>query len=209
MEDTKKTRNTKESDSKNFKTVFNIISIIVSIILIPIIVISGTMFYKSVTNPSEPADFMGNIPIVMKSGDLGIGVSVFDDNSLIIFDKVKEGTEFKVGDIISYWKDRTIVVQTIRDIEVDEEIGTIYIVGNPDDNDNNYRLKDPSKIIGTYKTHINDVGSIILFISTPIGIICLAAPLVAMFLVFNILDKKKYKKALEEAINKNEGQMSN
>lgn len=168
--------------------VLNIIGAIIIVLLIPILVINGTLLVKSVMNPDVPADFMGNIPLVSGYNNM----TDFDGNDLIIVKELEEGRELNEGDIVCYWYSDGVVIERITEVVNDN--GSIRYATKADTAETaNPSQISSSQIIGVYEKHIDDIGSFVLFMQTRLGIlVCVVLPIFIICLAFVLIDKKRY-----------------
>lgn len=176
----------------------NVIGIIICVLLIPVLVVNGTLLVKSAINPNMPPDFMGYIPLVVGHDEM---LPEFDGNDLVIVKTTENPDELEVGTIVSYWLNNGIVTSRIVDTKITElsDGQKIKYVTKGDANDAVDAIPVVAEnVFAVYETHVDNIGSFVLFMQTPVGILtCVVLPLMIVFLAFYLIDKKRYKDALK------------
>lgn len=206
MDQNNKTQNVegKQKPVKIKKTagskVLNAIGAVIIVVLIPILIINGTLLVKSVMNPDKPADFMGYIPFVSGFNNM----TDFDGNDLIVMHEQDSYDELEAGDIICYWYSDGVVIERISRVWSDES-GVRYSTKADTAELSNPSKVTPNQIIGVYHRHIDDIGTFVLFMQTRLGIlVCVVLPIFIICLAFVIVDKKRYHDLVKQMQEENE-----
>lgn len=175
----------------------NIVGIVICVLLIPILVINGVLLVKTIIHPDTPPDFMGYIPLVV--GDENTS-SMFDGDDLVIIKIPDDADQLEIGNTISFWTIKgDIVTHRIVDTELSDDLQVMYVTKGDTNDSEDYTRVAPGQIVGAYVTHIDDLGTFVLFMQTPTGIITLVVlPLVALLVAFYLIDRKRYAKLLKQ-----------
>lgn len=179
------------------RKIANILSIIISILMLPIIVVNGILIVKSFLNPDEIPDAFGYKPFIVLSGSMEPTILVGD---LEIVKEVDPST-LKVDDIIAFKVDDAVV--THRIIEMTEKNGEPAFITKGDNNNvEDSRPVTYDQFEGVYVTHIKGLGDVALFIQTVPGIMLTIVLPLALILIANLIVKHRktmaIKKELEE-----------
>ena len=185
----------KQLKTKKQKNKTSIFGIILCLILLPILVINVVLIIKSFANPNEVPSLGKMVPMVVLTDSMYPEIKSGD---LIILNKVNV-KDLKVGDIITFFDPNGNGSTTIthRIAEITEINNKIAFKTKGDANNTIDRsLVFEDAVIGIYKTRIPGVGNISMFLSTTTGmIICIAIPLI-LFVVYDVLSRKKYNKKI-------------
>lgn len=167
--------------------------ILMSLILIPVLLINLVLIFKSLIFPNEIPSIIGKVPIVALSNSMS---PVFKSGDLIIVEKT-DCNNIAVGDIISYFYDNGSSVRTITHRVVEIKNGK-YITKGDANNTTDKNIVLCSDVIGVYKSKIPFIGKVILFMSTPTGIVVfIVLPLLA-YLGYEVVGRRKNESAIEE-----------
>jgi signal peptidase len=178
---------------KRTKNKVSILGIILLIIFLPIFIINATLIVKSYIHKNEVPDFFGYKPFIVLSGSMEKKIMT---NDLIVVKEYDKSTT-KVGDIISFKIDNTVITHRIYDIkEID---GVKYYVTKGDNNnieDREFITDD--NIEGIYLFRIPRLGAIAMFMQTTLGaVVCISVPFL-LFIIYDIVRHKKQIKLKEE-----------
>ncbi len=189
-------RNNKKENGAVNKTL-TIIGTILCVILVPILIVNCTLIVKSYINKDEVPTFGGYCPLIVltdsmfpdiKSGDLIICATI-------------EAEDVKEGDVISFFdpEGNGTSVVTHRVEKVINEDGAISFRTKGINNNTEDALPVPAEnLVGIYKFRIAGAGNIAMFLQTTPGlIVCIVLP-IALFVVYDILRRRKFEKAKQD-----------
>lgn len=167
--------------------------ILIFLILIPVLLINLILIFKSLIYPNEIPSIIGKVPVVALSNSMS---PEFRSGDLIIIEKI-DCNNISVGDIISYFYDNGSTVRTITHRVVEIRNGK-YITKGDANNTTDKNIVLCSDVIGVYKNKIPFIGKVILFMSTPTGIVVfIVLPLLA-YLGYEVVGRRKNESAIEE-----------
>ncbi|MBE5763978.1 MAG: signal peptidase I [Clostridiales bacterium] len=181
--------------------VLNIIAIVLSVILLPILVFNCILLVKGIVNEDEVPSFGGYTPLIVESPSMEDTIMTGD----LIFIKKTDISELEVGDVITFYNplgDGKSLV-THRIIEITENQGARYFLTQGDNN--NIDDKDPiheDDVLGVWtEKRVPLLGSIMLFMQKPLGmIICIFIP-VACFVGCELAIKYRKDKATKKDVD--------
>ena len=193
-----------ESSGKQKKGRF--VGILVDVVLILAIILALVCTYAAYVSKSGSGvpKILGFEVFSIQSDSMS---PTFDQGDLIIDKEVKDTSELKVGDIISFWTiiDGYKVVNTHRIVEIEtgESFTFFYTKG-----DNNSRMGaltvHENDVIGIHKSTISGLGKVLDFLQTSKGFfITIVLPVFAFFLYYlvsffrTLFEYKKVKNRLE------------
>lgn len=192
----------------------NIISLIVSILLLPILIINCCLIVKSIVKPDEVPSLGKYSFLIVLTESMEPDIKPGD----LILCKKTSISDIKEGMVISFYdpasKSKTIVTHKINKIEVNED-GTINYYTQGINNNIEDRYPVPSEnVIGVYtKIRFMFIGSIIIFIQKPVGLItCVIAPILIIGIVWIVLwqkEQKKKQKKLQDELENLKSQVTN
>lgn len=163
-----------------------IVSAIICVILIPIIILNTMMIVKTYTEPDHLPDVLGISPVVVLSGSMS---PTFNTSSLI-FIQDADYENLEVGDIICFLQSGTAVTHRIVDIVTED--GQLSYVTQGDANNAVDRLPvTPDQIEGVYISHVEGLGGAVMFMQTTTGMIIFVVAPVVLYLIFDILKRRK------------------
>ena len=182
--------------------VLNIAAIVLCVILLPILCFNCILLVKGMINADEVPSVGKYIPLIVESPSMEDAIMTGD---LIISKKVAED-EIKVNDVITFFDPATggKSIVTHRIIEAVYEDGKF--LGYKTQGDNNETpeidLVEYKDIIGVWTgKRIPVLGSIMLFMQKPLGlIICIFIP-IACFVGVELLSRYKKDKASKKDID--------
>lgn len=161
---------------KIFKTLFWIILSLIAIY-------STIIIFQKIIWKEKIPNFMGYKNFIVLTGSMEPTLNIGD----IVF--VKETTNIKEQDIVSFRVQNSIVTHRVVEIKEENE-KNIYITKGDANSGNDTELLSIENIEGKYIFKIPFAGRIILFLQKPIGIIILCL----IFSIFLMIESKKTKK---------------
>ena len=160
-----------------------ILKISVWVILIFIAIYSTIIIFQKIIWKEKIPNFMGYKNFIVLTGSMKPTLNIGD----IVF--VKETTNIKEQDIVSFRVQNSVVTHRVVEIKEENE-KIIYITKGDANSGNDTELLSIENIEGKYSFKIPFVGRIILFLQKPIGMIILCL----IFSIFLMIESKKTKK---------------
>jgi signal peptidase len=181
--------------------VANIVAIVLSVLLLPILFMNCVLIIKGIANPNEVPSIGNKAPLIVLTESMEPEIKAGD---LIICRKA-DASEVKKDDVISFFdpEGNGSSVVTHRVIALVEENGEL--VGfrtQGDNNDIEDRLTVPvENVIGIWtEQRIGLVGHVVLFMQSTVGlIVCLFLPIGA-FVAYVMLRRRKQDKEKQDDI---------
>lgn len=164
-----------------------IIKIFVYLSFAFLLIYNITVMIQKVCNPNEIPNFLGYKNFVILSGSMEDTLNIGD----IIF--IKDKSEIKNGDIISYREKQAVI--THRVIDIIEQNGEIFYKTKGDANETiDKELVSIDEIEGIYCFKIAKMGTIIMFLQSKTGIMTFLVILLVLYIFTNKTSKSKEKK---------------
>lgn len=136
------------------------------VIVLPFLIFNLTLIIKSKLYPNKIADFMGYKPFIVMSGSMETTINIGD---LVIVKKVNSSS-IHAGDIIAFKNGNIVISHRVKEIINDS--GT-YKFKTKGDNNNvaDDFIVNSDAIEGIFVNKIPGLGSILLFLGKPIGLL--------------------------------------
>lgn len=136
------------------------------VIVLPFLIFNLTLIIKSKLYPDKIADFMGYKPFIVMSGSMETIINIGD---LVIVKKVNS-SNIHTGDIIAFKNGNIVISHRVKEIINDS--GT-YKFKTKGDNNNvaDDFIVNSDAIEGIFVNKIPGLGSILLFLGKPIGLL--------------------------------------
>lgn len=136
------------------------------VIILPFLIFNLTLIIKSKLYPDKIADFMGYKPFIVMSGSMETTINIGD---LVIVKKVNSSS-IHAGDIIAFKNGNIVISHRVK--EVINDSGT-YKFKTKGDNNNvaDDFIVSSDAIEGIFVNKIPGLGSILLFLGKPIGLL--------------------------------------
>ena len=136
------------------------------VIVLPFLIFNLTLIIKSKLYPDKIADFMGYKPFIVMSGSMETTINIGD---LVIVKKVNSSS-IHTGDIIAFKNGDIVISHRVK--EVINDSGT-YKFKTKGDNNNvaDDFIVNSDAIEGIFVNKIPGLGSILLFLGKPIGLL--------------------------------------
>lgn len=177
---------------KKKMTAFNIVSIVLCLIFIPVIVINLTLVIHSYTNPDALPSAFGIKPAIVLSGSMEPTIQTGD---LVFIHETDAAPQ--VGDVICYMtSEGSAVTHRVTQITTDSDGNVQYITQGDANNTEDSVPVSLGQIEGIWQgQRFGGVGNALLFMQTPVGIIvCLVCPLI-VFVLWDIWRRRRLSKA--------------
>ena len=136
------------------------------VIVLPFLIFNLTLIINSKLYPDKIADFMGYKPFIVMSGSMETTINIGD---LVIVKKVNSSS-IHTGDIIAFKNGNIVISHRVK--EVINDSGT-YKFKTKGDNNNvtDDFIVNSDAIEGIFVNKIPGLGSILLFLGKPIGLL--------------------------------------
>ena len=136
------------------------------VIVLPFLIFNLTLIIKSKLYPNKIADFMGYKQFIVMSGSMETTINIGD---LVIVKKVNSSS-IHAGDIIAFKNGNIVISHRVK--EVINDSGT-YKFKTKGDNNNvaDDFIVSSDAIEGIFVNKIPGLGSILLFLGKPIGLL--------------------------------------
>lgn len=172
---------------KWYKKMSNWLTIFFFILIIPLMIIFGTIMIKSKIYPDKLPDFMGYKPLIVLSGSMEDEIHVGD----LAIVKMVDSSILKEKDIIAYRNsDNTMTLHRI--IEIKNEDGIITYVTKGDKNNTSDDENVTNKNIeGLYLFKISNIGNILIFIQQPFVLIIICMIIICFGTLLTIYFNRK------------------
>lgn len=149
-----------------------------------------TIIVKGTLHPETPPTVFGVTPMVVLSGSMSGDAADHIEVGDLIFDTKPE--ELKVGTVVSFMENKTVVTHRIVRIETDEA-GALRYVTKGDANNAEDAPISAESIIGIYRFRIPKLGDFALFLQQPLGMAVFIGVPVCAFVVYDILRRGRTK----------------
>lgn len=164
-----------------------VIKILIYISFAFLLIYNATVMIQKICNPNQIPNFLGYKNFVILSGSMEDTLNIGD----IIF--IKDKSEIKNGDIISYREKQAVI--THRVIDIIEQNGETFYKTKGDANETiDKELVSIDEIEGIYCFKIPKIGTIIMFFQSKTGIITFLIILLVLYIFTNKTSKSKEKK---------------
>lgn len=163
------------------KTIRKILDIAITVVLAVVIICNTYIVVAKTTGRLQPAVF-GYSTAVVVSGSMADAINV---NDLVV---VKEQSEYAVGDVISFENGSSVVTHRI----VREENGEFITKGDANNTEDEGSVKAES-IVGKVVLTVPQIGAVIGFFQTQLGMAIMAAALVIIIFASSFSGKKESK----------------
>lgn len=136
------------------------------VIVLPFLIFNLTLIIKSKLYPDKIADFMGYKPFIVMSGSMETTINIGD---LVIVKKVNSSS-IHIGDIIAFKNGNIVISHRVKEVINDS---WIYKFKTKGDNNNvaDDFIVSSDAIEGIFVNKIPGLGSILLFLGKPIGLL--------------------------------------
>ncbi len=173
----------------------NWLTILVSIILIPVLLLNCFILFQANSNKDEIPSVFGYKPFIVLSGSMENEIRIGD---LIIVENTNPRKLVK-GDVIAF-RDAENTVTTHRIIDIVKSDGVTYFVTKGDNNNSqDQNLVEYQDVEGIYRFRIPAVGTILNSLASPMMIIIVVLSITVIFvLAFYASTKRQRDKEHQE-----------
>lgn len=182
-------------EKKWYKNPGNLLTIILSIILIPILIINCSIIFQANTNEDKIPSVFGHKPFIVLSGSMENEIKIGD---LIVVKNVNPENLVE-GDVIAF-RDAQNTVTTHRIIDLVEDNNTTYFVTKGDNNSSqDQNLVEYDDVEGLYSFRIPGVGTVLNSLASPMVIAIIVLGITIIFILgFYVSTKKQRDKEHKE-----------
>ena len=177
--------------SRTVKGVLSVLGLILCVIFAVMLVFNVTIIIKGVTDPNTPPTVFGVAPMVVQSGSMSGNAEDHIEVGDLIFVAKTDTEKLKVGDVISYMSDGSVITHRIIKIENDQN-GKLQFITKGDANNIQDELPVPAdSVIGIYKSRIAGIGDFAMFLQKPLGMMIFIGIPVCGFIVYDIVRRQR------------------
>lgn len=181
---------------KWYQKISNWLTIVFLIIVVPLMIIFGTIMIKAKLYPDKIPDFMGYKPLIVLSSSMENKIHSGD----LVIVKMVDNATLEKNDVIAYRNsDNTATLHRI--VEIKLENNELKYITKGDNNTIADNENVTSKNIeGLYLFKISGLGNVLMFLQKPFGLflICAFIIVVGVSLTLYFENKKKLKSTNEE-----------
>ena len=136
------------------------------VIVLPFLIFNLTLIIKSKLYPDKIADFMGYKPFIVMSGSMETTINIGD---LVIVKKVNSNN-IHTGDIIAFKNGNIVISHRVKEVINDSGIYKFKTKGDNNNVADDF-IVNSDAIEGIFVNKIPGLGSILLFLGKPIGLL--------------------------------------
>ena len=136
------------------------------VIVLPFLIFNLTLIIKSKLYPDKIADFMGYKPFIVISGSMETTINIGD---LVIVKKVNSSS-IHTGDIIAFKNGNIVISHRVKEVINDSGIYKFKTKGDNNNVADDF-IVNSDAIEGIFVNKIPGLGSILLFLGKPIGLL--------------------------------------
>lgn len=136
------------------------------VIVLPFLIFNLTLIIKSKLYPDKIADFMGYKPFIVMSGSMETTINIGD---LVIVKKVNSSS-IHTGDIIAFKNGNIVISHRVKEVINDSGIYKFKTKGDNNNVADDFIVSSDA-IEGIFVNKIPGLGSILLFLGKPIGLL--------------------------------------
>jgi signal peptidase I len=132
----------------------------------PILIINVILIIKTNLNKNQIADVMGYKPFIVLSGSMEKIINIGD----LAITKNIDSKKIKIDDVIAFRKDNIVILHRVKEIHNDGDLLKFKTKGDNNNVADDFFV-DSNLIEGVLYTKIPYLGSVLLFLSKPVGLI--------------------------------------
>ena len=136
------------------------------VIVLPFLIFNLTLIIKSKLYPDKIADFMGYKPFIVMPGSMETTINIGD---LVIVKKVNSSS-IHTGDIIAFKNGNIVISHRVKEVINDSGIYKFKTKGDNNNVADDFIVSSDA-IEGIFVNKIPGLGSILLFLGKPIGLL--------------------------------------
>ena len=172
----------------NLHTIFSVLGIAITTLLLPILLINLTLIIRGNTDPSMPPSVFNITPMVVLSGSMNDGsYDAIEAGDLILVKKV-DTKKLRENEVIAYMEGDHAV--THRIVKVNKEDGKVtYTTRGDANNTEDMTPVQPDMVIGQYFYRFAGIGDFVIFLQTPQGMACVIGIPLLIFAIYEVIRK--------------------
>lgn len=136
------------------------------VIVLPFLIFNLTLIIKSKLYPDKIADFMGYKPFIVMSGSMETTINIGD---LVIVKKVNSSS-IHIGDIIAFKNGNIVISHRVKEV-INDSVTYKFKTKGDNNNVTDDFIVNSDAIEGIFVNKIPGLGSILLFLGKPIGLL--------------------------------------
>lgn len=136
------------------------------LLIMPILIINVILIIKTNLNKNQIADVMGYKPFIVLSGSMEKIINIGD----LAITKNIDSKKIKIDDVIAFRKDNIVILHRVKEIHNDGDLLKFKTKGDNNNVADDFFV-DSNLIEGVLYTKIPYLGSVLLFLSKPVGLI--------------------------------------
>lgn len=182
-----------DENTSSLHKILNIIGIILSIVLIPILLMNVTLIIKSFVHQDEVPKIGGYCPLIVLTGSMEPEISSGD----MIIVKQIDSADVKEKDVIAFFDPdgNGQSILTHRVVGITEKDGQRAFITKGDANNGEDRLPaEADSLVGIYMFRIPGLGNVAMFMQTTAGlIVCVVLPLL-LLVGYDVFRRRQFEK---------------
>lgn len=136
------------------------------LLIMPILIINVILIIKTNLNKNQIADVMGYKPFIVLSGSMEKIINIGD----LAITKNIDSKKIKIDDVIAFRKDNIVILHRVKEIHNDGDLLKFKTKGDNNNVADDFFVES-NLIEGVLYTKIPYLGSVLLFLSKPVGLI--------------------------------------
>ncbi len=183
----------KNTDKQSaIQKLLTVTGLILCVVFSFMLVCNVAIIVKGTLHPEIPPSVFGVTPMVTLSSSMdGDKKDSFAAGDLIFTVKAR-ADELKVDDVISFMAGSVVVTHRIVEVQTAEDGSIQWITKGDANNAEDGSPVSESKLVGKYLAHIPCLGSVVLFMQTPLGMtLFIGVPLLG-FIIYDIIRRQAY-----------------
>ena len=136
------------------------------LLIMPILIINVILIIKTNLNKNQIADVMEYKPFIVLSGSMEKIINIGD----LAITKNIDSKKIKIDDVIAFRKDNIVILHRVKEIHNDGDLLKFKTKGDNNNVADDFFV-DSNLIEGVLYTKIPYLGSVLLFLSKPVGLI--------------------------------------
>ena len=190
---------------KKENRVWKIASIVIIVLLSLMLVLNLAIIIQGFVSPDNPPSVFGLTPLVVLSGSMDGDLDDSFEAGSLVFVKTANTDDLDKDDVIAF-KDpasksvpKAITTHRIVDVKILDDGSRAFVTKGDANNAKDAYHVNESDVVGVYSFHLNGLGSFMMFLETPFGMLLFVGlPLAAVILVDVFVVRRKATKKKDE-----------
>ena len=162
------------------------------LLIMPILIINVILIIKTNLNKNQIADVMGYKPFIVLSGSMEKIINIGD----LAITKNIDSKKIKIGDVIAFRKDNIVILHRVKEIHNDGDLLKFKTKGDNNNVADDFFV-DSNLIEGVLYTKIPYLGSVLLFLSKPVGLIIIILVIIVISMGLYFINFRNFKIDIE------------